>query len=58
MNFELVAVTLDDRIIQAQKFIEDDKFIKPIEFKSFLYKIKHSELVLKVKLGESNEKKK
>ena len=52
---ELAIARLDDRIIQAQKFLEDDEFIKSNEFKSFLYKIKQSELVLKMKLDESNE---
>lgn len=56
-DLELAATRLDDKIIQAQQFIEDGEFIKSIKFKSFLYKIKQSELVLKMKLGESNEKK-
>ncbi len=34
-DLELVATRLDDRIIQAQQFLEDDEFIKYNEFKSF-----------------------
>ena len=56
-DLELVVARLDDRIIQAQQFIEDNKFINPIEFKSFLYKVKQSESVLKMKLGELGEQK-
>lgn len=39
-DLELVAARLDDKIIQAQKFMEDDDFIKSAKFKNFLYKIK------------------
>ena len=34
-DLELAAARLDDRIIQAQQFLEDDEFIKSNEFKSF-----------------------
>ncbi len=37
IDLELVATRLDDRIIQAQQFLEDDEFIKSTKFKSFLY---------------------
>lgn len=52
---ELAIARLDDGIIQAQQFLEDDEFNKSNEFKSFLYKIKKSELVLKMKSDESDE---
>lgn len=52
MDLELVVARLDDRIIQAQQFIEDDEFIESAEFKSFLYKVKQSELEMKMKLVE------
>ena len=39
-NLQIVASRLDDRLIQAESFMEDDDFIKSSEFKSFLYKIK------------------
>ena len=55
-DLELAAARLDDRIIQAQKFLEDDEFIKSNEFKSFLYKIKESELVLQMKPDEPEER--
>lgn len=57
-DLELEAVRLDDKIIQAQKFIEDEDLIKLVKFKRFLYKIKQSELVLKMKPSEYNEQKK
>ena len=34
IDLELAATRLDDRIIQAQQFLEDDEFIKSNEFKS------------------------
>lgn len=32
-NLELIIARLDDKIIQSQKFMEDDDFIKSSEFK-------------------------
>ena len=55
-DLELAASRLDDRIIQAQKFLEDDEFIKSNEFKKFLYKIKESELILQMKPDELEER--
>ena len=47
-NLQIVAYRLDDRVIQSQKNLEDDEFIKSLEFKSFLYKVKQNELTLKL----------
>ena len=55
-ELELAAARLDDRIIQAQQFFEDDEFIKSNEFKSFLYNIKESELVRQMKPDELEER--
>ena len=55
-DLELTASRLDDRVIQAQKFLEDDEFLKSNEFKSFLYKVKESELVLQMKPDEHEER--
>lgn len=52
IGLEIATTRLDDRIIQPQNFIEDDEFIKSTELKSFLYKIKQSEMVLKMNSGE------
>ena len=37
---------LDDRIIQAHNFVNDDAFIKIEEFKNLLFKVKQNELSL------------
>ena len=42
--------------IQAQQFMEDDEFFKSTKCKSFLYKVKQSDLVLKLKPRELEEK--
>ena len=55
-NLQLATTRLDDRVIQSQKFLEDDKFIKSSEFKIFLYKVKQNELTLSLKVGEDEEK--
>lgn len=55
-DLQLTTARLDDRIIQARKFIEDDEFIKTAEFKSFLYKVRQNELTLALKPRESKEK--
>ena len=47
---------LDDRIIQAHNFVNDDAFIKIEEFKEFLFKVKHNELSLQMTLGDTEEK--
>lgn len=54
-DLELAVARLDDRIIQAKQFLEDDEFIKSNEFYFFIYKIKQSELVLKMKPDEFDE---
>lgn len=47
---------LDKKIIQSQEFMKDDEFIKSDEFKTFLYKVKQSELTLQLQPGGSPEK--
>lgn len=47
---------LDDKVIQAKELLKHDAFIKYEEFKNFLYKIKQSELVLQLGLGDSEER--
>ena len=47
---------LDERIIQGQEFMKDEKFIKLDEFKTFLYKIKQNELTLQLQPDDSVEK--
>lgn len=44
-------------IIQVEKYLDDDDFVKTLEFKIFLYKVKQSELTLMIKMGESEKKK-
>ena len=55
-KLQIVAARLDDKLIQFEKFMEDDDFIKSSEFKSFLYKLKHNELTLSLMLGEDPKK--
>ena len=47
---------LDDRIIQAHNFVNDDTFIKTKEFKEFLFKVKQNELSLQMTPGDTEEK--
>ena len=56
IDLQLRARRLDDRVIQSQKFLEDDEFIKSFEFKRFLYKVKQNELTLNIKPREDQEK--
>ena len=57
-NLQIAASRLDDRLIQSDKFTEDDDFIKSSEFKSFLYRVKKNELTLSLMPGEDLEKNK
>ena len=55
-NLQIVTSRLDGRVIQSQKFTKNDDFIKSLEFKSFLYKVKQNELTLSLKPSEDAEK--
>ena len=47
---------MDDRIIQAKNFGNDDAFIRTEEFKNFLFKVKKNELSLQMTPGDTKEK--
>ena len=47
---------IDDRIIQAQKFMKDDDLIDYENFKYFLFKIKLNEMSLELQPRDSEEK--
>ena len=47
---------IDDRIIEAKEFMDDDNFINSNEFKSFLFKIKRNELKFQIKPGDLDKK--
>ena len=49
------AQMINDKIIEANEFMSDDKLIRIEEFKSFLFKMKQNELSLQMKPGNSNE---
>ena len=55
-ELQIVASRLDDRVIQSQKFMEDNDFINSSKFKSFLYKVKQNELTLSLMPREDAEK--
>ena len=54
-DLETTAKMLDDRIIQAQEFGDDD-FVNSKEFKLFLFKLKKNQISLTLQLGYSEEK--
>lgn len=54
-DLELEIARLDDRTIQEKQFMEYDDFLKSTKFKSLLYKVMQSELVLKLKPREFEE---
>lgn len=54
-RLELIEARLDVRIIQSQRFMEDDDFITSSAFKGFLYKVKHKKLALTIKEREDRE---
>ncbi len=47
---------LENMIIQSQKLLKDDEFVKYDELESFLFKVKQNELSLLMNLGDSSEK--
>lgn len=57
-SFDLIIVAsrFDDRLIQSDKFMEDDDFIKSSKFKFFLYRINKNELRLSLMPGEDPKK--
>ena len=50
------AKILDDRIIEAHNFFNDDAFIKIEEFKNFLFKVKQNEISLQMTPRDTEEK--